>query len=128
MARILVVEDSAHQRSEICRVLAADGHELLEAVNGYEGLELAALSRLDCVLLDLLMPGMSGLDMLQLMYDLEIDIPVIVFAGRMQPCIRQQCQKLGAAAFVNKPLKARELVNTISQMLTPNGKQDEGVG
>lgn len=117
MAQILVIEDSAYQRRKIRRALAMEGYELLEAVNGYEGLEMIAANTPDCILVDLLMPEMDGLAVLQSLHSQGTNIPVIVLTADIQDGTRQRCMELGAAAFISKPLQEDELVNAIRQVI-----------
>lgn len=104
MAQILVIDDSIYQRGQIRRALEPEGHELLEATNGREGLEMVDTSRPDCILLDLIMPETSGLEVLQILHDQRSNVPVIVLTADIQERTRQQCLELGATAFINKPL------------------------
>jgi CheY-like chemotaxis protein len=110
MARILVIEDSMYQRTKITKVLETEGHLVLTASNGREGLLTAASSEPDCVLLDLIMPEMGGLEVLQELYDKKLSLPVIVHTADIQETTRQHCLELGAIAFINKPLKPEELL------------------
>jgi len=64
MARILVIEDSSFQRGIIRRMFGADGHEILEAADGESGLGLIADRDPECIILDLTMPKMSGIEVL----------------------------------------------------------------
>ena len=103
MARILIVDDSKLARTQVRRQLLSAGHETLEAENGREGLEVAKQEKPDCILLDLLMPEMDGIELLQAMQAEGIDIPRIVVTANIQPSVRSQCLNLGAADIINKP-------------------------
>lgn len=125
MTRILIIDDSAYQRHKARRAIEAAGYELLEAINGHEGLDAAATNVPDCILLDLLMPGMSGEEVLCAFHDQGLHIPVIVLTADIQESTRQQCLQLGAVAFINKPLQEEELVDTIRQVLNVKGDKQE---
>ena len=117
MTRILIIDDSAFQRSRVRRATKAAGYELLEAANGHEGLEMIATARPDCILLDLLMPEMGGEEFLEVFRDQGLDIPVIVLTADVQESTRQQCMELGAATFINKPMQETELLDAINRVL-----------
>ena len=117
MALVLIVDDSGFQRRMIRTILAGDGYETIEAGDGGAGIEMAAAHTPDCVLMDLLMPGVSGLDALEILRDQGNTIPVIILTSDIQDSVRQQCMDLGAGAFLNKPPRAEELLKTISDIL-----------
>lgn len=103
MAKILIVDDSKLARTQVRRQLLGGGYEVLEAENGREGLEIARQEQLDCILLDLLMPEMDGMELLQELAAAGVDIPKIVVTANIQPSIRSQCLELGADEIINKP-------------------------
>ncbi len=117
MAQILIIDDSAYQRGKIRRALEATDYELLEASHGREGLEMIATHTPDCVLTDLMMPEVSGLEILQVLQEQGTSIPVIVLTADIQQSTKQRCLELGAVAVINKPLRENDLVNTIKQVL-----------
>ena len=117
MALVLIVDDSAFQRRMIRNILAGDGYETIEAGDGGAGIEMAAAHTPDCMLMDLLMPGVDGLEALQTLHDQGNAIPVVVLTSDIQDSVRQQCLDLGARAFLNKPPKAEELLGTIGDIL-----------
>ena len=117
MALILIVDDSKTTRNAVRKVLKHEGHETLEAANGEEGLELAAAHGPDCIVLDLIMPRMDGFEVLKALHKKGSNIPVIVLSADIQEIVREDCLKLGADAFINKPLKGDELLGTIDNVL-----------
>ncbi len=125
MTRILIIDDSAYQRHKARHAVEAAGYELLEATNGYEGLEVAVTTMPDCILLDLLMPEMRGEKVLQTFRDQGLDIPVIVLTADIQESTHQRCLELGAVAFINKPLQEAELLDAIKQVLDVKGNKEE---
>jgi CheY-like chemotaxis protein len=122
MARILVIEDSAYQRTKISKVLESVGHLVIQASDGREGLLTAASSNPDLVLLDLLMPEMGGLEVLQELHDKHLALPVIVLTADIQETTRRQCLDLGADGFINKPLKPQELLDVVAQAIASKPK------
>ena len=125
MAQILIIEDSTYQRSKICRVLQTEGYELLEAANGHEGLKMTVINTPDCILLDLVMPEMGGVEVLQVLHDQGTNIPVIVLTADIQETTRQQCLELGAMAFINKPVQQDKLRNAIAKALGSKGGEEK---
>ena len=117
MGKILIVEDSWVTRRIIVGILKADGHELLEAGGGKEGLEMAEKHMPDCILLDLLMPEMDGFDVLEALGEKDLKIPVIVLTANIQKTAREKCLQLGAFAFTNKPTEEDELRSLVHKAI-----------
>ncbi len=117
MARILVVDDSAYQRNKVRRATNTTEYELCEASNGRDGLDMVTTYAPDCILLDLIMPEMDGIEVLQILRDRGEDVPVIVLTADIQESTRQQCLELGAVTFINKPLKENEILDAINQTI-----------
>lgn len=115
--RVLVVDDSSFQRRNLRFILEAAGHEVLEAANGEAGLALAREERPQCVLVDLIMPQVGGLELLASMRRTNPATPVIVVTADIQDSVREQCAALGAAGVVNKPVKGPQLLAALAQAL-----------
>lgn len=119
MAKILVVDDSVFQRRSIRKILEVDGHDIQEAANGRQGLEMLATFTPDCILLDILMPDMNGLSFLGALEEQEITIPVVVLTADIQDTTSQECLKLGAKEVIHKPLlpaegaRLRDIINNV---------------
>ncbi len=120
MARILVIDDSGYQRSIIRQLLEADGHQVIEAPDGVEGLAAAKQERPALILTDIVMPKMQGMELLQKMKDENVGIPVVVVTADIQETTLKQCQNLGAVGLVNKPLKgtAAETLRNLIKVYT----------
>jgi two-component system chemotaxis response regulator CheY len=117
-ARVLVVDDSALARRMMRQVLTELGHAVEEAADGEEALERYVLNRHDVVLLDLVMHGMYGLEVLSKFRQLNPDLPVIIVTADIQKSTREQARAAGAAAMVNKPLKKEEFAMVLSTVLS----------
>ncbi len=117
MASILVIDDSEFQRNILQGIIEGQGHEILNALNGREGIEMAVSRSPDCILLDLIMPEIGGLEVLGLLRDKGLDIPTIVVTADIQESTRKKCMELGAVAFLNKPVKEDALNETIKRIL-----------
>ncbi|MDA8432972.1 MAG: response regulator [Nitrospiraceae bacterium] len=117
MARILVIEDSAFMRNKIVTILERDGHDIVEADDGIKGLQTALERTPDCILLDLIMPGMDGVKLLRTLRERGAKSPVVVVTADIQESTIRQCRELGAAAVVNKPPSEEELLETVRRVL-----------
>lgn len=124
MALILVIDDSLYMRGKICSILKLDGHIILEADNGLKGLQMASANSPDCILLDIIMPGMDGLKIIKSLKDQHLNIPMIVVTADIQESTRKQCMELGAVAVMNKPPKEEELLSIINKVLTLKKEAD----
>ena len=123
MARILVIEDSAFMRNKIVNILKRDDYEIVEADNGIKGLQAALDRPPDCILLDLIMPGMDGVKLLMTLRDRGMKFPVVVVTADIQESTIRQCRELGASAVVNKPPAEEELLGTVRQILGKGANQ-----
>ncbi|HBB31413.1 MAG TPA: response regulator [Cyanobacteria bacterium UBA8803] len=118
MALVLITDDAAFSRRMIRKAVQEGGHEVLEAGNGRECLEMVAMHPPDCIISDLLMPEMDGFGLLQALRDKGSKIPVIVLSADIQDSARQQCEDLGAFMMLKKPPKAPEIINALQKALS----------
>ncbi|MCC5620869.1 response regulator [Nostoc sp. CHAB 5715] len=117
MAMVLIIDDAAFSRRMIRKFLQIDGYEIIEATNGREGLEMVDNHKPNCVLADLLMPDMNGLEFLKAMQDKKLKIPTIIISADIQEGARNQSYSLGAVNFINKPPKESELRKAVQKVL-----------
>lgn len=117
MVTILVIDDSAFQRKILSNTLTGLDYQVITVDNGEEGIKKALESKPDVIITDLLMPEFDGLWVLVQMKAKKIKIPVIVVTSDVQTSTRNDCQKKGAVAFLNKPAKKEELQSAISSAL-----------
>ncbi|PKO16316.1 MAG: response regulator [Chloroflexi bacterium HGW-Chloroflexi-10] len=117
MAKILIVDDSTFARSKIKKALAELNCEVLEAGSGDEAVEIARTQLPDLMTLDLLMPVMSGQDTLQAVKNLHLPVKVIIVSADIQIQTREELLAAGASAFLNKPVDAQVLIETIRGLL-----------
>jgi CheY-like chemotaxis protein len=116
MATVLIIDDAAFSRRMLRKYLQIDGYEILEAANGAEGLEMIKSNRPGCVLTDLLMPDVSGLELLERIQQEGLKVPVIIISADIQDSSRQQGLELGAISFINKPVKEDEVRQAVKQI------------
>ncbi len=114
---ILVVEDDPAIRRGIVDALAFDGYTTLEAPNGTKGLELALGAPCDLVLLDLVLPGPGGLDILREVRKTRATLPVVILTARGKESDRVEGLKLGADDYVVKPFSVKELLARVEAVL-----------
>ena len=117
-AKVLLVDDSQLARRSTRRILETAGYEVVEAEDGLSALEQYAVERPDIVLLDLVMKGMYGLDVLTKLREMDAAVRVVVISADVQTSSREMVQAAGAAGFLNKPAQAAEIVSTIEQVMS----------
>jgi DNA-binding response OmpR family regulator len=124
--RILTVEDDSAIRRGIVDALSFAGFEMLEAPDGDVGLELAIRAEIDLLLLDLVLPGKPGLEILQEVRVARPMVPIIILSARGEENDRVQGLRLGADDYVVKPFSVRELLARVDAVLrrTPERPTD----
>jgi DNA-binding response OmpR family regulator len=123
---VLVIEDDADTQFLLnAGILAPAGYRVLMAADGQKGLERALLDQPDVILLDLMLPRLSGLDVLDLLRQQNSHIPVIVFTAYGSEQAILKAFRLGARNFLQKPLAVDEVVFTIEKALTEEELRQE---
>ena len=117
MAKILIIDDSAFQRRLLRKLIELQGHEVIEAINGQEGLAIITTQQPDCIFLDLIMPEYNGFELLENLQQQKITIPAIVVTADVQTSTHKQCLELGATAIVNKPVNSNRLHQILAKTL-----------
>ena len=115
--RILIVEDDAAIRVGLADALGREGYETIEAADGTAGLEAALAEEIDLMLLDLMLPGPSGLEILAQVRDTRPVLPVIILTAMGGENDRVKGLDLGADDYVVKPFSLRELLSRVSAVL-----------
>ncbi len=116
-AKILVVDDSGLARRLIRKMIEELGHEVEDVSDGAQALERYLLGHHDAVVLDLLMHGMYGAEVLQKLKQLNPDLPVIIASADIQKTTRDQVKEGGAAAMINKPVTKEQLSEVLEIVL-----------
>jgi FixJ family two-component response regulator len=111
---VAVVDDDADVRAALARLVTSAGFEVSVHGDGDEFLRCAALQPPDCVVLDLHMPCMTGLQVLRALQAARRMLPIVVITAHDAPEAREQCLAAGAAAYLRKPLDEHVLLGTIS--------------
>jgi two-component system chemotaxis response regulator CheY len=114
---ILVVDDSGMARRSNRRILEGAGYTVVEAEDGMAALERYFIEKPDLVLLDLVMKGMYGIDVLTKLRALDGAARVIVLSADIQTSSRDMVNEAGAVAFLNKPVAPEELIAAVRAAL-----------
>lgn len=123
-ARILAVEDDAAIREGLEITLSLEGHKPILAVDGERALAILERERVDLVLLDVMLPGRNGFEVLRTMRARGIDVPVIMLTARIDEADKVLGLELGADDYVTKPFSLGELRARIRAALRrANGRQ-----
>lgn len=117
MSKILVADDSSFQRKILGDLIEEIGHEVVAVDSGQALLDALEEQDFDCICLDLLMPEMTGIEVLVELQKKGNTIPVIVISADIQVKKREQCLSLGAKAFINKYIDKDELEEQFSKYL-----------
>lgn len=117
MAKILIVDDSPTETYKLTGVLEKNGHTVITAVNGEEGVSTAKAELPDLVLMDIVMPGLNGFQATrQLSKASETShIPVVIVTTKDQETDRVWGMRQGAKAYLTKPIDEKDLVSTIAK-------------
>ena len=116
-ARVLLVEDDATVRDVVTRYLGEAGYEVTEAVDGRAGLQSTRDRLPDVVVLDLMLPGMSGLDVCRALRRDHERLPILMLTALGEERDRVRGLELGADDYVTKPFSPRELVLRVGSVL-----------
>ena len=115
--KLLLVDDSGLARRSMRAMLEPAGFEIIEAEDGMTALERYSVDRPDVVILDLVMKGMYGLDVLTKLREMDPSACVIVVSADVQSSSRDMVEAAGASAFVNKPVDRDHLLAVIRSVL-----------
>lgn len=122
--RILVVDDEQHIVDVVEYILQENAFEVLTAQDGETGLIRFQNERPDLVVLDLTLPGMSGLDLFGMLRKIRPEVPVIMLTSRNEEIDRVLGLELGADDYVTKPFSTRELAARVKTVLRrANGRE-----
>lgn len=116
MARILVIEDEHEVKEALRMMLEQEGHEVITASNGEEGIQIYARNPTDLIITDLLMPEKDGVETL---LELRADFPdarIIAISGAEQEFL-PRAKEFGAARTLSKPFRQKELIDAVNETL-----------
>ena len=126
--QLLVADDYEANRMVLQRLLQKAGHRVTSVEGGEEVLDAMAASDYDAVIVDLHMPGVSGLDLLKQLRVMQAGggprTPVVVLSADVTPESIQLCEQAGAYAFLAKPVAAGRLLETLSDIAAQRGRRN----
>jgi len=98
-------------------ILESEGHEVAEAADGLAALERYSLEKPDLVVLDMVMGGMYGLDVLQKLREIDGQAKIIIATADIQSSTREMAEQAGSLAFLTKPIRRAELLSVVNSVL-----------
>ena len=120
---VLILEDDPHTVEVVQLYLRRDGHHVLSATDGIAGLSLAREAQPDLIILDLMLPGMDGLEICRILRQ-ESDVPIVMLTARADEEDRLAGLDLGADDYVTKPFSPRELAARIRAVLRRSARDE----
>lgn len=117
MAKILIVDDSGLSRRILRGILELDGHDVVEASDGMTALERYSLDRPDLVMLDLMMTGLDGFEVLAALKELDADARVVIATADIQTSTEELTRASGASGLVTKPFQAEQVLDAVREVL-----------
>jgi len=125
MPHILVIDDDHLVRAATKAMLTAKGYDVDVAANGPDGVELANKHKFDVVIVDLFMPGMDGLKVIETIRETDVEVPMIAVSGFMfggecptMPHFDSMAAEAGAGSTLYKPFRPDALVNAVEKAMT----------
>ncbi len=115
---VLLVEDEPNITEAIRFLLSRDGWTVNTHASGTDAVEVIRVARPDLVILDVMLPGKSGMDILRDLRDLDElnDMPVLMLTARGQMRDRDMAEKAGASRFMTKPFSNTEVLNAVRDL------------
>src|SRR5574337_406669 len=125
MDKILIAEDEKVTRLTLARILQREGMHIIEAEDGREAVKLFRREPPSVVILDMMMPVMSGLETIRELKAIDQSVPVIIATGRGDISSAVETMKLGAYDFLVKPIEPGKLIMTVRRALEKHGLEQE---
>jgi two-component system, chemotaxis family, chemotaxis protein CheY len=124
MAKILIVDDSALSRRRLRSILESAAHTVIEAEEGMIAIEKYFLERPDLVLLDLIMRGMFGIEVLKKLRQMDPQVKVVVATADIQTSTQAIVLEEGAVSFVTKPFVPEQILMAVHSALEVSDAAD----
>jgi len=110
---VLVVDDEEITRQLLVAALQAPQRQLLTAASGEEALEIAKKTDVDLVLLDLIMPGINGVETFRQLHELRPQLPVVIVTGYPDSDLMQKALEIGPFTMINKPVDVNQIQKVV---------------
>ncbi len=112
--KVLVVDDDRRMVKTICDILKVKGHDSIEAYSGEEAVTMARDQRPDCVLMDIRMPGIDGVEALKIIKTTFPELPVVLMSAFATPNQVEEAKEQGAYTVLTKPINIQVLLSFLS--------------
>lgn len=123
MKNILVIDDSSFSRKILRKILEALSYEVTEASDGMTALEAFTMQNPDAVLLDLNMSGMTGLDVLTKLIEINPNAKIVIATADIQESTQKIAMDIGASAYIFKPFTEEKVSEVLQELFK---KEDHG--
>ena len=119
MKRILVIEDNETNMYLISFILKENGHKVIEARTGEEGVELALTEKPDLIIMDIQLPGIDGLETTRLIRETKIDgnIPIVALTSYAMTGDKERALSAGCTGYLEKPINPDTFIDEIEEYL-----------
>jgi two-component system chemotaxis response regulator CheY len=115
--KVLIVDDSSLARRNLRQILEPAGYSVVEAEDGLVAIERYYFEKPDAVLLDLVMRGMHGLEVLEKLRELDANARVLVVSADVQSSSHELAEQAGAKGFINKPFDRDEILAALRSVV-----------
>ncbi len=126
-SHVLIIEDDPNTVKLVALYLGRDGHKVLSARDGLEGLRLAREVRPDLIVLDLMLPRLDGMEICRVLRE-ESDVPIVMITARVDEQDRLAGLDIGADDYVTKPFSPRELAARVRAVLRRTARDGHETG
>ncbi len=118
---VLLIEDEPNIIEAISFILSRDGWEVKTHSNGHDAMDVVRARSPDVIILDVMLPGKSGFDILsEIRADAALgQTPVLMLTARGQTKDREMAERAGASRYMTKPFSNSEILETVRQLVTP---------
>lgn len=117
MKKLLIVDDQQGIRLLLNEVFKKEGYETYLAANGLEAIDFIENKEIDCVLLDMKIPEMNGIEILQRMEEMGRKMPIVMMTAYGEVKLVEQAKSLGVTHYFTKPFDIFEVRNTVNNLL-----------
>ncbi|SOB89934.1 two-component system response regulator (stage 0 sporulation protein F) [Ureibacillus xyleni] len=117
MRKILIVDDQRGIRLLLEEVFSREGYEVYQAINGLEALSIIKNNSIDCVLLDMKIPGMNGFEILQEIRSLNFTMPIFMMTAFGDQELMDEAKSLGVVKYFTKPFNIFEVTKEVNEVL-----------
>jgi two-component system, LuxR family, response regulator FixJ len=126
-ASIAIVDDDDSLRHSLVRLFRSAGYSVEAFASATEFLSSLSVGRPDCVILDLQLPGMTGVELLRRFAVLADPPPAVVITGNDDECLRHDCIALGARRYFRKPLDSDALLDAVPEIVERSARDAVGL-